>query len=65
MIDPIKKAIRKIEKLSKSKQEEMAILIEDELSWDTTFAQSQEKLSILAKEALGEYKDGKAKEQDW
>ena len=57
MIDPIKKAIRKIGELSKSKQEEMAILIEDELSWDATFAQSQEKLSILAKEALGEARE--------
>ena len=59
MIAQIKKAIQQIEKLPKNKQEEIALLIQDELSWDSTFEQSQDKLSALAKEAIKEYKSGK------
>ena len=60
MIDQVKKAIQQIEKLPENKQIEIAKLIQDELSWDTTILQSQDKLVSLAKEALKDYKDGKA-----
>ena len=65
MIDQVKKAIQQIEKLPESKQIEIAKLIQDELSWDTTILQSQDKLVSLAKEALKDYKDGKASDKHW
>ena len=65
MIDPIKKAFQEIEKLPKKKQLELAQLIQDELSWDNTFQQSQDKLSQLAKEALTEYKKGNVSDKNW
>lgn len=65
MIDPVKKAFQEIEKLPKKKQLELAQLIQDELSWENTFSQSQEKLSQLAKEALNEYKKGNASDKNW
>ena len=65
MIDPIKKAFQEIEKLPKKKQLELAQLIQDELSWDNTFQQSQDKLSQLAKGALTEYKKGNVSDKNW
>ncbi len=65
MIDQLKKAIHQIEKLPESKQIEIAKLIQDELSWDTTMLQSQDELASLAKEALKEYKEGKTSGKDW
>ena len=65
MIDPVKKAFQEIEKLPKAKQLELAQLIQDELSWDATFAQTQDKLSQLAKEALTEYKKGNVSDKNW
>ena len=65
MIDPVKKAFQEIEKLPKKKQLELAQLIQDELSWDNTFLQSQDKLTQLAKEALNEYKKGNVSDKDW
>ena len=65
MIDPIKKAFQEIEKLPKKKQLELAQLIQDELSWDKTFQQNQDKLSQLAKEALTEYKKGNVSDKNW
>jgi hypothetical protein len=65
MIDQLKKAIHQIEKLPESKQIEIANLIQGELSWDDTIRQSQDELATLAKEALKEYKEGKALGKDW
>jgi len=65
MIDPVKKAFQEIEKLPKKKQLELAQLIQDELSWDKTFQQNQDKLSQLAKEALTEYKKGNVSDKNW
>jgi hypothetical protein len=65
MIDPVKKAFQEIEKLPRKKQLELAKLIQDELSWDNTFQQSQDKLSQLAKEALTEYKKGNVSDKNW
>ena len=39
----------------------MAQLSLDEINWDQTLANSQVQLSILAQEALEEYKSGKTK----
>ena len=65
MIDEVKRAIQQIEKLPESKQIEIAKLIQDELSWDATILQSQDKLASLAKEALKEYKEGKTSDESW
>ncbi len=65
MIDAIKKAFEEIEKLPEKKQQELAQLIQDELSWENTFLQNQGQLSQMAKEALGEYKAGKTSEKEW
>jgi hypothetical protein len=65
MIDPVKKVFQAIEKLPRKKQMELAQLIQDELSWDNTFQQNQDKLSQLAKEALAEYKKGNVSDKDW
>jgi hypothetical protein len=65
MIDPVKKAFQEIEKLPRKEQLELAILIQDELSWDNTFQQSQDKISQLAKEALTEYKKGNVSDKNW
>lgn len=65
MIDQLKKAIHQIESLPESKQIEIAKLIQDELSWDASILQSQDQLASLAKEALKEYKEGKASDKPW
>lgn len=65
MIDAVKKAIEEIEKLSEKKQQELAQLIQDELSWDSTLLQNQDQLSQMAKEAVHEYKTGKTSNKDW
>ncbi len=41
------------------------MLIQDELSWDNTFSQNQDKLSQLAKEALHEYMKGNVSHKNW
>ena len=63
MIEQVKRAIQQIEKLPKSKQIEIAKLIQDELSWDATLLQSQDQLASLAKEALKEYMESKASDE--
>ena len=65
MIDQIRRAIEEIEKLSPKRQSEIAQLIQDELSWDNDFAQTKDKLSTLAKEALSEYKAKKTSSGKW
>ncbi len=65
MIEQVKRAIQQIEKLPESKQIEIAKLIQDELSWDASILQSQDQLASLAKEALNEYKEGKASDKPW
>ena len=61
MIEDLKKAVEKVENLSKSEQQIMAQLSLEEINWDQTLANSQVQLSILAQEALEEYKSGKTK----
>jgi hypothetical protein len=65
MIDQVKRAIAEIEKLPVDKQSEIAQLIQDELSWDNTFAGTQDELSTLAKEAMSEYKANKTTPEKW
>lgn len=65
MIDHIKKVFERLEKLPSTKQEEIANLIEDELNWDSTFNQTQDQLSSLAREAIQDYEAGNTDDKDW
>ncbi len=65
MIAELKEVISTIEKLKDEEQREIAKMLSDEMNWDTTLQNSQEKLNNLAQEALNEYKSGKTQQTDW
>ena len=65
MVAELKEVISKIEKLKDEEQREIAKMMNDEMNWDTTLQNSQEKLNNLAQEALNEYKSGKTQQTDW
>jgi DNA repair ATPase RecN len=65
MVTELKEVISTIEKLKDEEQREIAKMLSDEMNWDTTLQNSQEKLNNLAQEALNEYKSGKTKQTDW
>ena len=56
MVNELKIAIKRAEKLSVEDQKLIAELIMDEINWDQTIKGSEPKLSTLAAEALQEYK---------
>jgi len=64
MTTKLQEALSQLDKLPSKLQDEMAEMILDELNWQRTFDQSQNKLSNLAQEALTEYKSGKTKPLD-
>ena len=57
--------ISAIEKLKDDEQRQIAKMLSDEISWDTAFENSSEKLSNLAQEVINEYKAGKTKQTGW
>lgn len=65
MVEELKKAMIKAEGLPEKQQKLIAELILNEIEWDNSFQSSSEKLSILAQEALLEYKAGKTKPMDF
>jgi|GEM_PF-4338331 len=65
MVTELKEVISTIEKLKDEEQRQIAKMLSDEISWDNTLQNSQEKLSNLAQEALDEYKTGKTQQTDW
>ncbi len=65
VVTELKEIISTIEKLKDEEQRQIAKLLSDEINWDVTLQNSQEKLSNLANEALTEYKEGKTKQTDW
>ena len=65
MIAELKEVLKKVEQLNNNEQKSIAKLINEELEWDNTLNKTQDKLSMLAKEAIEEYKSGKTKQQDW
>ena len=65
MVAELKEVISTIEKLKDEEQREIAKMLSDEINWDTTLQNSQDKLNNLAQEALNEYKSGKTKQTDW
>lgn len=56
MVTELKEVISAIEKLKDDDQRQIAKMLSDEISWDTSFENSQDKLSNLAQEAVNEYK---------
>jgi hypothetical protein len=65
MVKELEEVISTIEKLKDSEQREIAKMLHDEISWDKSLQNSQDKLSNLAEEALNEYKAGKTEEKGW
>ena len=65
MVAELKDVISTIEKLKDEEQREIAKMLSDEMNWDTTLQNSQEKLNNLAQEALNEYKSGKTQQTGW
>ncbi|HYV92200.1 MAG TPA: hypothetical protein VE978_10470 [Chitinophagales bacterium] len=61
MVPEFEQLISRIEKLSSDDQKRLAALIENELKWDETFAASEDKLAILAEEALKEHREGRTR----
>ena len=64
MTTELKIAIEKASELSTEKQKEITSIIFDEISWDNSFDKSQDQLSMLAQEAINEYKAGKTQPLD-
>jgi hypothetical protein len=61
MNSALRKAMKKAEKLPEEKQKVIAEIILDEIQWDVSFQDSQQKLMVLSEEALVEYKAKKTK----
>ncbi|MBY0424420.1 MAG: hypothetical protein K2Q22_02185 [Cytophagales bacterium] len=57
-------ALEQLKDLPEKLQDEVAEIIIDEISWQTSFLKSQDTLSSLANEALEEYNSGKTKPLD-
>lgn len=65
MVAELKEVLQKVEQLDVNEQQSIAKMINDELEWENTLNNTQDKLATLAKEAVEEYKSGKTKQQDW
>ena len=65
MIIELKEVFQKIEMLDNEEQVSIAKMINEELGWENTLRNTQEKLSVSAKEAIEEYQSGKTKTGDW
>jgi hypothetical protein len=68
MTELLEKAFAEAAKLPQEAQDMLARMLLDDLAaeekWDDAFAKSQDKLALLADEALAEYRDGKTKALD-
>lgn len=65
MVQELKEAISKVEQLKDEEQRQIAKLLQQEMSWESSFKNSQDQLSKLADEALQDYKAGKTTQTDW
>ncbi|MFN2455722.1 MAG: hypothetical protein ABR577_16045 [Pyrinomonadaceae bacterium] len=65
MTELLEKAFAEASKLSQEAQDMLAQMLLDDLAaeekWDDAFAKSQDKLALLADEALAEHRSGKTK----
>ena len=64
MTTSLRTVVSKIGKLPSVEQNAIAELLQKELKWNKLFLNSQEELSLLAQEAIVEYKKGKTKPLD-
>ena len=64
MVKELKELISTLEQLKDEEQRQIAKMLRDELSWDITLQNSQEKLSKLAQGAINEFKAGKTQQTD-
>ena len=64
MTKSLSEVVHQIEILSENEQNEIANLITEELNWKNAFANSEDVLSMLAEEAIEEFKSGKTKKVD-
>lgn len=68
MTELLEKAFAEAAKLPQEAQDMLARMLLDDLAaeekWDDAFAKSQDKLALLADEALAEYRDSKTKALD-
>ena len=55
MISELKEVIKKVEQLNDEEQRKIAKMLNDELRFDTTLHNTQDKLTKLAKEANDKY----------
>ena len=66
MTELLEKAFAEASKLPQEAQDMLAKMLLDDLAaeekWDETFAKTQDKLAVLADEALAEYRSGRTKE---
>jgi ElaB/YqjD/DUF883 family membrane-anchored ribosome-binding protein len=65
MVAELKEVLQKLGQLDSDEQKSIAKMINDELEWENTLKNTQDKLATLAKEAIEEYQSGKTKKEDW
>ncbi len=65
MITELKEVISKVEQLKDEEQRQIAKMLNDEINWEATLQNSQEKLNSLAQEAINEYKNHRTEQTDW
>jgi hypothetical protein len=61
MIKELESAIKELESLPEDTQRELSKNLLDEIRWQVKFQNSESELSLLANEALEEYKKGETK----
>jgi hypothetical protein len=65
MTQLLERALKEIEKLSVSEQDALAVIVLEELAserrWSESFAESQDALAKLAREAIAEYEAGRTR----
>lgn len=57
----LKKVFTELTKMPAPQQNAIAALLNEELTWQSSFENSQDGLAMLAAEAITEYKKGKTK----
>jgi hypothetical protein len=65
MVVELKQAIEQIEKLPIGEQRRLALMLLQEIQWDSSFNKTQDELSSLAEDALSEYHKGKTRGLDF
>ena len=64
LTEKFSKALIEVESLNEIEQNNLATLIQEEIKWSISFSNTQDLLTILADEAIKDFKNGKTKEID-